>query len=130
MNLQLQATRVAMRALERTAPQLGAALAERLFFTPPRTSLTPTIRDVLATGRPFRVCVEDGRVAAWAWGHGPAVALVHGWGGRGGRLATAFVAPLVAQRLLGRHVRRARARRLGWQAKLHAAGGPRPCGRR
>jgi len=96
MNLQLQATRVAMRALERTAPRLGAALAERLFFTPPRTSLTPPIRDVLATGRPFRVCVEDGRVAAWAWGHGPAVALVHGWGGRGGRLATAFVAPLVA----------------------------------
>ena len=79
MNLQLQATRVAMRALERTAPRLGAALAERLFFTPPRTSLTPPIRDVLATGRPFRVCVEDGRVAAWAWGHGPAVALVHGW---------------------------------------------------
>jgi pimeloyl-ACP methyl ester carboxylesterase len=96
MNLQLQATRVAMRALERTAPHLGAALAERIFFTPPRTTLTPSVRDVLATGRPFRVCVEDGRVAAWAWGHGPAVALVHGWGGRGGRLATAFVAPLVA----------------------------------
>jgi len=96
MNLQLQATRVAMRALERTAPSLGAALAERLFFTPPRTSLTPPVRELLATGRPFRVCVEDGRVAAWAWGHGPAVALVHGWGGRGGRLAAAFVAPLVA----------------------------------
>ncbi len=96
MNLQLKATRVAMRALERTAPSLGAALAERLFFTPPRASLTPPVRDLLATGRPFRVCVEDGRVAAWAWGRGPAVALVHGWGGRGGRLATAFVAPLVA----------------------------------
>jgi pimeloyl-ACP methyl ester carboxylesterase len=96
MNLQLQATRVAMRALEHTAPQLGAALAERLFFTPPRTTLTPSVRDLLATGRSFRICVEDGRVAAWVWGHGPAVALVHGWGGRGGRLATAFVAPLVA----------------------------------
>jgi len=96
MNLQIQATRVAMRALERTAPGLGAALAERLFFTPPRTSLTPPIRDLLSTGRPFRVCVDDGRVSAWAWGHGPAIALVHGWGGRGGRLATAYVAPLVA----------------------------------
>jgi pimeloyl-ACP methyl ester carboxylesterase len=96
MNLQLQATRVAMRALERTAPGLGAALAERLFFTPPRTPLTPPIRDLLATGRPFHVCVDDGRVAAWAWGQGPAVALVHGWGGRGGRLAAAFVEPLVA----------------------------------
>jgi len=96
MNLQLQATRVAMRALERTAPSLGAALAERLFFTPPRTPLTLPIRDLLATGRPFRVCVDYGRVAAWAWGQGPAVALVHGWGGRGGRLATAFVQPLVS----------------------------------
>jgi len=97
MSLQLTATRVAMRALERTAPGFGAALAERLFFTPPRTTLTPPIRDVLATGLPFRVCVDDARVAAWAWGHGPAVALVHGWGGRGGRLAAAFVAPLVAR---------------------------------
>ena len=96
MNLQLHATRLAMRALERTAPGLGAALAERLFFTPPRTPLTTSVRDVLATGRPFRVCVDEGRVAAWAWGHGPAVALVHGWGGRGGRLAFAHVAPLVA----------------------------------
>ena len=85
-----------MRALEHTAPGLGAALAERLFFTPPRTPLTSPIRDLLATGRPFRVCLEDGRVAAWAWGKGPAVALVHGWGGRGGRLAAAFVEPLVA----------------------------------
>jgi pimeloyl-ACP methyl ester carboxylesterase len=97
MSLQLTATRVAMRALEYTAPGFGAALAERLFFTPPRTTLTPSIREVLSTGRAFRVGVEDGRVAAWAWGRGPAIALVHGWGGRGGRLAAAFVAPLVVR---------------------------------
>lgn len=96
MNLQLQATRVAMRALERTAPRLGAALAERLFFTPPRTTLTPSVRDMLATGRHFRVCVDEGRVSAWAWGSGPVIALVHGWGGRGGRLAVPFVEPLLA----------------------------------
>lgn len=96
MNLRLQATRVAMRALERTAPRLGAAIAERLFFTPPRTTLTPSVRDVLATGRPFRVSVEEGQVSAWAWGSGPVVVLVHGWGGQGGRLAAPFVEPLVA----------------------------------
>jgi pimeloyl-ACP methyl ester carboxylesterase len=96
MSLQLAATRVALRALERTAPRLGAALAERLFFTPPRTTLTPSIRQVLESGRPFRVRVEEGRVSAWAWGSGPVVALVHGWGGRGGRMAAAFVEPLVA----------------------------------
>lgn len=97
MSLQITATRVALRALERTAPGLGAALAERLFFTPPQTPLAPHVRDLLETGQPFRVCVDGGRVAAWAWGRGPAVALVHGWGGRGGRLAVAFVEPLVAR---------------------------------
>jgi pimeloyl-ACP methyl ester carboxylesterase len=96
MSLQLTATRVALRGGERSAPGVGAALAERLFFTPPRTTLTPPIRDVLAAGRRFHVTVDDARVAAWTWGHGPAVALVHGWGGRGGRLAATFVEPLVA----------------------------------
>ncbi len=96
MNIQIRAARLAMRALERTLPALAAALAERLFFTPPQSTLAPPVRDLLATGRPFRVCVDGGRVAAWAWGRGPAVALVHGWGGRGGRLAAAFVEPLLA----------------------------------
>ncbi len=96
MNMQIRAARLAMRTLERTSPTLGAALAERLFFTPPRTPLAPHARALLETGRPFRVCVDGGRVAAWAWGRGPAVALVHGWGGRGGRLAAAFVEPLLS----------------------------------
>lgn len=96
MSFQIRAARVAMRALERTAPAVGAAFAERIFFTPPRTPLAPQVRDLLATAQQFRVCVEGGRVAAWAWGRGPAIALVHGWGGRGGRLAAAFVQPLVA----------------------------------
>ena len=34
-------------------------------------------------------------VRAWIWGEGPAILLVHGWGGRGAQLA-AFVPPLVA----------------------------------
>ena len=96
MNVQLTAARVALRALEYTAPQLGAALAERLFFTPPRAALAPAQRALLATARPFNVWVEDARIAAWAWGHGPAVLLVHGWGGLGGRLAAAYAEPLVA----------------------------------
>ena len=35
-----------------------------------------------------------GRLAAWSWGSGPRVLLVHGWGGHAGRLAR-FVGPLV-----------------------------------
>jgi pimeloyl-ACP methyl ester carboxylesterase len=97
MSFHITATRVALRALERTAPGLGAVLAERLFFTPPRMALAPQVRDLLDTGQSFRVYVDGGRVAAWAWGRGPAVALVHGWGGRGGRLAAAFTQPLLAR---------------------------------
>lgn len=97
MNVQLTAARVALRALEHTAPRLGAALAERLFFTPPRARLTPGQRALLATARPFSVRAEGARVAAWAWGDGPVVAVVHGWGGLGGRLAAAYVEPLVAR---------------------------------
>src|SRR4029078_6760274 len=37
-----------------------------------------------------------GRVAAWSWGSGPIVYLVHGWGGRAEQLG-AFVGPLVAR---------------------------------
>jgi len=95
MSLQLKALRMTMRALELTAPRLGAALAERLFFTPPRSALAPAVRDLLETGDAFRVCVDGQRIAAWAWGRGPAVILAHGWGGSGGRLAAALAAPLV-----------------------------------
>src|SRR2546427_9245441 len=93
MSLQLKALRMTMKALERTAPVLGAALAERLFFTPPRSALAPAVRDLLETGDAFRVCVDGQRIAAWAWGRGPAVILAHGWGGSGGRLAAALAAP-------------------------------------
>ena len=95
MSLQLKALRVTMKALERTAPGLGAALAERLFFTPPRSTLAPAVRHLLETGDAFRVCVDGQRIAAWAWGRGPAVILAHGWGGSGGRLAAALASPFV-----------------------------------
>ncbi|HEX9610390.1 MAG TPA: alpha/beta fold hydrolase [Gemmatimonadales bacterium] len=99
MNLQIRAARLAMRALQHGSPTLAAALAERLFFTPPRTRLGPQVAAFLRTGRPLRVRVREGRIAAWSWGEGggPVVVLAHGWGGRGARLAAAYVEPLVAQ---------------------------------
>src|SRR2546423_8423470 len=93
MSLQLKALRMTMRALERTAPGLGAALAERLFFTPPRSTLAPAVRHLLEIGDAFRVCVDGQRIAAWAWGRGPAVILAHGWGGGRGRRAPGPAAP-------------------------------------
>ena len=89
--------RLGFRSLQAVSPTWAAALAERLFFTPPRSRLTQAMRAELERGRSFGVRVEGHRIASWSWGpaHAPVVYLVHGWGSRGGRL-TAFVGPLVA----------------------------------
>lgn len=83
---------------------LGASLAERLFTSPRRYDRPDRERAILATGRPFEVVVHlrsprwagaTTKVAAWRWGTGPAVLLVHGWEGRGSQLG-AVIEPLVA----------------------------------
>lgn len=90
----MRAFRMVFRILQWCSPGAAAWVAERLFFTPHRARLTPTMRAELGRGRPFALQVERRRIAGWVWGEGPAVYLVHGWGSRGGRL-TAYVRPLV-----------------------------------
>lgn len=82
------------RILQWVSPAAAAWLAERLFFTPHKSRLTPPMRTVLDRGRPFRVAVEGHNIVGWSWGEGPLVYLVHGWGSRGGRIS-AYVQPLV-----------------------------------
>ena len=83
---------------------LGASLAERLFTSPRRYARPERERTILATGRPFEVEVHlrsprwagaTTTIAAWRWGRGPTVLLVHGWEGRGSQLG-AVIEPLVA----------------------------------
>ena len=83
-----------VRLLHRVSPPLARRFARRLFFTPPRRRLSARTLEVLATGEPFVLRVRGGRVHGWRWGSGPAVYLLHGWGGRAGSLAH-FVGPLV-----------------------------------
>lgn len=83
--------------IQALSPALAARIADRLFFTPPRTPVSPTLRAFLASGDRFLVPVDEvGHVVAWRWGKsgGPVIYLVHGWGGRGGRLG-AFAQPLI-----------------------------------
>ena len=87
--------RAAFGVLNRAAPALAARWAERIWFTLPRPTAPPRAVPVPG-GRRFTVEVEGSRLAGEVWGAGPAVYLVHGWGGRGGQLAS-FVAPLVAR---------------------------------
>ena len=78
--------------LERVAPAAGARWAETLWFTvPPARGRRDRQAD---PGRPFQVPLHGRAVAGEAWGEGPAVYLVHGWGGWRWQL-DGFVAPLV-----------------------------------
>lgn len=102
-NLSLELARTALHLAFRLGDSLGGSLAARLFTSPRRYPRPDRERAVLATGHPFTVDVAlsapgwrgaHRRIAAWKWGVGPAVLLVHGWEGRGSQLG-AFVEPLV-----------------------------------
>jgi pimeloyl-ACP methyl ester carboxylesterase len=81
-----------LRTSEILAPRVGARVASRLWLT-----LPPPARggELPPGGRPFEVSSQRSRVRGQAWGDGPVVYLVHGWGGRASQFA-AFVEPLVA----------------------------------
>jgi pimeloyl-ACP methyl ester carboxylesterase len=96
-------TRAALQAAFIVSEELGSSLAERLFTTPRRHLRPEREFAVLGSGRRFDIDVllrsphwsgRTTKVAAWRWGIGPMVLLVHGWEGRGSQLG-AFVAPLV-----------------------------------
>lgn len=87
--------RPALATLGALSPELGASMAERMFLTAPRHPQPPHEAAALATAR--REIIDSGGspITTWTWGRGPAVLLVHGWGGRGGQLA-GFAPALVA----------------------------------
>jgi pimeloyl-ACP methyl ester carboxylesterase len=87
--------RPAATMLSAAAPALAARVAERLFLAPPRYPQPAHEAAALASARSTRVDA-DTPITTWTWGRGPAVLLVHGWGGRGGQLA-GFVPALVAR---------------------------------
>ncbi|HEY0254561.1 MAG TPA: alpha/beta fold hydrolase [Kofleriaceae bacterium] len=98
----MRVARAALHAAFAVSDDLGASLAERMFVTPRSFARPERERGYLATARPFSVDVSlrspgkraRTQLAAWRWGFGPAVLLVHGWEGRGTQLG-AFVQPLV-----------------------------------
>ncbi len=99
----LRIAKVALQTAFGVSEGLGTTLAEKLFTTPRRYSRPSREREFLATARPrsIEVTLRSPRwqhakrtVAAWRWGFGPAVMLVHGWEGRGSQLGQ-FVQPLV-----------------------------------
>lgn len=83
-----------LQLAERLAPEWTASWAARQFMTPPRYAAPKAERELLGSGHRFTIATSVGRLAAWSWGVGPTVFLMHGWAGRGGQMAP-FVHPLL-----------------------------------
>lgn len=80
--------RTAFRTVGTVAPGVAARWAEAIFCRPPRNERRPAEEAFLATGTRHTVRSENQDLAVWAWGQGPVVVLVHGWGSRAGRFST------------------------------------------
>ncbi|OLF15446.1 alpha/beta fold hydrolase [Actinophytocola xanthii] len=93
VRINLTALRAAFGLLERVAPGLGARWAARRWLTVPVYRGRPRPA-VFPPGEPFTVTVAGRRVHGRTWGSGPAVYLVHGWGGIGSQLRT-YLEPLL-----------------------------------
>ena len=94
-NVRFVLLRLGLRLLSRVAPSAGESWALRLWSTPrrPHPPRPPQVAGL--PGRPFSVQTPTGRLAAWSWGAGPVVLLVHGWSGYAGQMVP-LVAPLAA----------------------------------
>jgi pimeloyl-ACP methyl ester carboxylesterase len=90
----LEAIRAGFRAVSRTSPAIAAVVGEKLMFRTTRHRRPGWERALLDQARSFHVHSRWGELAAWSWGEGPTVLLVHGWNGRGSQLAS-LVEPLV-----------------------------------
>ncbi|MFC7404127.1 alpha/beta fold hydrolase [Georgenia alba] len=93
-DVRLTATRAAFAVLERTAPGPASRWAFDLWCTLPGNS--GRRRDERPAGGTVSTTDVDGvGVSVETWGEGPAIYLVHGWGGWRGQLGR-FVEPFVA----------------------------------
>jgi pimeloyl-ACP methyl ester carboxylesterase len=75
------------------SPRLAGELGRLIFFHPLRTRPSEAQKAVLAKAEPITLHVDGRKLAAFSWGEGPLVLLVHGWSGHAGQMAE-FVAPL------------------------------------
>jgi pimeloyl-ACP methyl ester carboxylesterase len=67
----------------------------RAFFSPSRYDVKPVEQEIMERGNSYRIQFDDGELAVTTWGSsGPAVLLMHGWGGARAQM-TGFVDPLL-----------------------------------
>ena len=85
-----------MTTLETTTLKSQAIVkkAYQAFFSPSQYEVKPREREIIAQGNSYRLPFADGELAVTAWGEGPAILLLHGWGGARAQM-TGFVNPLL-----------------------------------
>ncbi len=84
-----------MTTLDSTKFQAIVKKTYQAFFSPSRYEEKSSDREVIEWGNNYRVPFEDGELAVTTWGSsGPAVLLMHGWGGARAQM-TGFVDPLL-----------------------------------
>lgn len=88
------AVRSVLAATERVSPGAAAWLAEQVFVRPRSYPRPDREKALLASAERVQIAHAGAALAAWSWGDGATVLLVHGWEGRGAQLG-AFVTPLV-----------------------------------
>src|SRR6185503_19281701 len=86
-----------MTTLDPTTAKFQAIVKKtyQAFFSPSRYEEKAADREVMEWGNNYRIPFEGGELAVTTWGNsGPAVLLMHGWGGARAQM-TGFVDPLL-----------------------------------
>lgn len=84
-----------MTTLDPTKYQTIVKKTYQAFFSPARYEEKSSEREVIEWGNNYRIPFEGGELAVTTWGNnGPAVLLMHGWGGARAQM-TGFVDPLL-----------------------------------
>src|SRR5512141_858724 len=86
-----------MTTLDTTTEKFQAIVKKtyQVFFSPSRYEVKPSDRETLEWGKTYRIPFDGGELAVTTWGNaGPAVLLMHGWGGARAQM-TGFVDPLL-----------------------------------
>ena len=78
--------RLGFRLLSAVAPRRAATIGARFWFSVRRPPISDEVKKFLGTGEPFETSVGGTPVAAWRWGQGEPVLLMHGWGGHAAQL--------------------------------------------
>jgi pimeloyl-ACP methyl ester carboxylesterase len=91
----IQAVRIAFKLLCNVSPTIAAHLTYKLLSTPPRAPERPWQRRLREQAHTTRLAHSSGTVVVHAWGDGPTVLMVHGWGARATHMGK-LIKPLVA----------------------------------